>query len=261
VTAEFVDVREVRLSIVMAAHNEEDLIADAVERVLAVPLSVPTELIVIDDGSTDATYETLQAMDHAALRVHRHLHKMGRGKALMTGAAHAVGTHLLVFDTDLAYDPRDIPALLKPVIDGHANVVFGNRMFGMNTLHPSFRRALGRRVTTFAANVMFDAYLSDLHTGMKLIRLTDFHQLRLTEAGFGLHSELTAELLRYGVRPYEVTVSYHGRSRSDGGEIKWRDGVKSLSTLARVRLRRAPTRRRQDSRRASRAEHIVDLRD
>jgi glycosyltransferase involved in cell wall biosynthesis len=248
VTAELIEGREVRLSIIMAAHNEEELIADAVERVLAVPLSVPTELIVIDDGSTDRTYEALQAMDHAALKIHRHLHQTGKGKAVITGASHATGTHLLVLDTDLAYDPRDIPALLKPVIDGRANVVFGNRMFGMNTVHPSFRRALGRRVTTFAANVMFDACLSDLHTGMKLIPLADFHQLRLTETGFGLHSELTAELLRYGVRPYEVTVSYQGQSRSQGRKINWRDGVKCLSTLARVRMRRE-----------SRAENIIDL--
>jgi glycosyltransferase involved in cell wall biosynthesis len=233
------DGRGVRLSIVMAAHNEEDTIAEAIERVLAVPVTVPTEVIVIDDGSTDRTYKTLQAIDHAALSVHRHPHRMGKGSAVVTGAAHATGTHLLVFDTDLAYDPHDIPKLVKPVIDGRADVVFGNRMVGMSTLHPSFRRTLGRRFTTLVANVMFDACLSDLHTGMKLVPRADFHQLRLTESGFGFQSELTAELLRYGVRPYEVTVRYHGGSRSEGTRIVWRDGLKCLSTLARVRMRRA----------------------
>jgi glycosyltransferase involved in cell wall biosynthesis len=262
--------RKLRLSIIMPAHNEKQLIARAIERVLAVPLPIPAELIVVDDGSTDGTYEVLQSMDHPALSVHRHPLNLGKGTAVITGAAHATGTHLLVFDADLEYDPCDIPRLLEPVISGRANVVYGNRMFGMNTVYPSFRYAIGNRVTTFAANLMFDACVSDLHTCLKLIPLAEFRQLRLTESGFGLDSELTAELLRRGIRPYEVAVSYFGRSRSEGKKITWRDGVKCLSVLGRVRMRRTPARLRggsgqpifappTDALHPTRAEHVVDL--
>ncbi len=236
---------ELRLSIVMPAHNEEQLIARAVQRVLAVSLPVPVELIVVDDGSTDRTFEVLQSMDHPDLSVHRHPVNLGKGTAVITGAAVATGTHLLVFDADLEYDPRDIPKLLEPVITGRATVVYGNRMFGMNTVYPSFRYALGNRVTTFAANVMFDACVSDLHTCLKLVPLREFRGLRLTESGFGLDTELTAELLRRGVRPYEVAVSYFGRSRSEGKKITWRDGIKCLSVLGRVRMRRTPADQRR----------------
>jgi glycosyltransferase involved in cell wall biosynthesis len=241
------DPGNLRLSIVMPAHNEERLIARAVQRVLAVSLPVPAELIVVDDGSTDRTFEVLQSMDHPDLSVHRHPVNLGKGTAVITGAAVATGTHLLVFDADLEYDPRDIPKLLEPVISGRATVVYGNRMFGMNTVYPSFRYALGNRVTTFAANVMFDSCVSDLHTCQKLIPLAEFRGLRLTESGFGLDTELTAELLRRGVRPYEVAVSYFGRSRSEGKKITWRDGVKCLSVLGRVRMRRTPAHERRGS--------------
>jgi glycosyltransferase involved in cell wall biosynthesis len=264
------DQRELRLSIVMPAHNEEQLIARAVERVLAVSLPIPAELIVVDDGSTDRTYEVLQSMDHPDLSVHHHPMNLGKGTAVITGAAVATGTHLLVFDADLEYDPRDIPKLLEPIISGRANVVYGNRMFGMNTVYPSFRYALGNRVTTFAANVMFDACVSDIHTCLKLVPLEEFRQLRLTESGFGLDSELTAELLRRGIRPYEVAVSYFGRSRSEGKKITWLDGIKCLSVLGRVRMRRTPAAvrggtgqpthaPRPAALRATRADHVVDL--
>ncbi|MDQ1426013.1 MAG: hypothetical protein QOD72_3511 [Acidimicrobiaceae bacterium] len=241
------DHRDVRLSIVMPVHNEEPLIARAVERVLAVSLPVPAELIVVDDGSTDGTFEVLQSMDHPALTIHRHPLNLGKGTAVLTGASRATGTHLLVFDADLEYDPRDIPKLLEPVMAGRATVVYGNRMFGMNTVYPSFRYALGNRITTFAANVMFDSCVSDLHTCLKLVPLQEFRGLRLTESGFGLDSELTAELLRRGIRPYEVAVSYFGRSRSEGKKITWRDGVKCLSVLGRVRMRRTPAAQRRGS--------------
>lgn len=264
------DKRSLRLSIVMPAHNEEHLIARAVERLLAVPLPVSTEVLVVDDGSTDRTLQVLESIDHPSVTILRHPENLGKGTAVLTGVARATGTHLLVFDADLEYDPRDIPKLLEPVLSGRATVVYGTRMFGMNTVYPSFRYALGNRITTFAANVMFDACVSDLHTCLKLIPLDEFRGLRLTESGFGLDSEITAELLRRGIRPYEVAVSYFGRSRSEGKKITWRDGVKCLSVLGRVRMRRTPMSLRHrtgptrplviDEAHGSRTEPIIDLR-
>lgn len=227
----------VRLSIVMPVYNQQDQLARAVQRMLAVPLPVPVELIVVDDGSTDGTKEVLQTINHPAVSVFCHPVAVGLGAAVITGAGHATGTHLLVFDGDLQYDPADILKLLEPVISGRANVVYGNRMFGM---YPSLRQALGNRLTTFAANIMFDACVSDLHTCLKLVPLIEFRRLNLTETGFGLDTEVTAELLRRGIRPYEVPISYVGRSRCEGKKITGRDGLKCLAVLARVRMRRTP---------------------
>jgi len=229
--------RQVRLSIVMPAHNEERTIAQAISLVLDQPLACWAELVIVDDGSTDATAELIGAFDDPRITVVRHPINLGKGVAVLSGASAAVGTHLLVFDADLEYSPRDIPRLVAPVMAGHADVVYGARLFGMNTLYPSFRYALGNRATTLAANVLFDACLTDLHTCLKLIPLEVFRSLSLTERGFGLDTEITAELLRQGLRPYEVPVSYSGRSRAEGKQITWRDGVRCLSVLGSVRLR------------------------
>jgi len=228
----------VSLSIVMPAHNEELTIEVAVRRLLSVALPCPVELIVVDDGSTDRTSAALRTFDDRRLRVQRHPINLGKGAAVLTGASRAAGTHLLIFDADLEYNPRDIPKLLEPVLAGDAQIVYGTRIFGMNTVYPSFRYALGNRMTTFAANVLFDSCLSDLHTCLKLVPLDIFRRLQLTETGFGLDTEITAELLRRGERPYEVAVSYSGRTRGDGKKIRWVDGVQCLSVLGRVRVRR-----------------------
>lgn len=228
---------DVRLSIVMPAHNEARTIERAVRGLLAQSMPCPIELNVVDDGSTDATYEVLRGIDDDRLHVSRLPVNLGKGVAVLTGAASATGSHLLVFDADLEYHPRDIPRLLGPIITGDADLVYGTRLFGMNTRHPSFRYAMGNRVTTLAANVLFDACVTDLHTCLKLIPLPVFRSLTLSQRGFGLDSEITAELLRRGLRPYEVPVSYSGRSRAEGKKITWRDGVRCLQVLGAVRLR------------------------
>jgi hypothetical protein len=130
--------------------------------------------------------------------------------------------------------------MFRPIVDGTAEVVFGVRMFGMNTVYHSFRYAVGNRVTTLVANVLFDACLTDLHSCLKMVPSAVFRSLRLTRANFGLDSEITAELLRRGYRPYEVPVSYVGRSHAQGKKITWRDGVDCLRVLASVRLRPRP---------------------
>jgi len=143
-------------------------------------------------------------------------------------------------DADLEYSPTDIPLMLEPVLDGRADHVFGTRVFGLNTRYPSFRFAMGGRALTFAANVLYDSCLTDMHTCLKLVPVEDFRVLTLTEDGFGLDTELTARLIRGGVRPYEVPVSYNGRTVADGKKIAWRDGVRCLSILAKVRAERQP---------------------
>ncbi len=169
--------------------------------------------------------------------VHRHSVNKGKGAALLSAASLATGTHLLPFDADLEYAAEDIPKMLEPVLKGRSEVVYGTRLFGCNTVYQSYRYAVGNRLLTFLANVLFNANLSDLHTCLKLVPTALLRKLRLNEIGFGLDTELTALILRRGVRPFEVPISYYSRSHAQGKKINWRDAVKCVWVLLRVRLR------------------------
>lgn len=232
----------VKLSILMPVYNESRTIRSAIERVLAVDYPCPVELIVIDDGSKDDTADILQELTDRGVRLVRHPRNRGKGAAVRSGVTQAVGSHMVILDADLEYSPADIPAMLGPVLDGRADHVFGARVFGLNTRFRSFKFAMGGRVLTLAANILYDACLTDLHTCLKLLPVADFRAVRLSEDGFGLDTELTARLLRGGVRPFEVPVSYDGRSVEDGKKISWRDGLQCLSILVKVRAERYPQR-------------------
>ena len=229
-----------RLSIIMPAHNEDRTIGAVVDEVLSLEMGFDTELIVVDDGSTDRTPLILGQFDDDRLIVHRHPDNLGKGAAVLSGAALATGSHLVVFDADGEYVASDLALMFAPIVRGRADVVFGTRMFGMNTVYQSFRYAIGNRVTTLAANVLFDSCLTDLHTCLKMMPITVFRELDLDQKGFALDSEITAELLRRGHRPFEVPVSYHSRSHVEGKKLTWRDGVECLLVLAKVRLRGKP---------------------
>jgi glycosyltransferase involved in cell wall biosynthesis len=228
----------VKLSILMPVFNEERTIAQAVEEVLLTPYPCDFELIVVDDGSTDATGVLLEAMRHDRLVVHRHGQNRGKGAALRTAVSLAQGSHVIPFDADLEYAAEDIPRLLDPVLKGRCDVVYGVRMFGFNTVYHSLRYAAGNRFLTKLANILFDACMSDLHTCLKLIPLPMLTALDLTEERFGLDTEVTALLLRNGVRPFEVPVSYYSRSHADGKKIKMHDALVCAWVLVKIRLRR-----------------------
>jgi glycosyltransferase involved in cell wall biosynthesis len=228
--------RAVKLSILMPAYNEERTLRRAVDTVLAAEYPCEVEVIVVDDGSTDRTAEILAEIRDPRARFYRHPCNLGKGAALSTGAAVATGTHMVPFDTDLEYSPGDLPAMLEPVIEARCDVVYGTRLFGANTMYQSYRHAMGNRLLTLAANLIYDAALTDLHTCLKLMPLPLFRQLNLTETRFGLDTEVTARLLKLGIRPFEVPVSYHSRSFLRGKKITWRDGLQCLRVLARVRL-------------------------
>jgi glycosyltransferase involved in cell wall biosynthesis len=231
--------RPLKLSILMPAYNEAQTIEGAVKAVLATEYPCDFELIVVDDGSSDATAQILERVDDARCVVHRHPRNMGKGAALHTAAAVATGTHIVPFDADLEYSPADLPRMVEPILRGRTDVVYGTRLFGVNTMYQSYRHAMGNRALTLAANLLFDAYLSDMHTCLKLVPLELFRQLELRESGFGLDTEITAKILKIGVRPFEVPVSYHSRSVEHGKKITWKDGVECLQVLTRVRMRAA----------------------
>jgi glycosyltransferase involved in cell wall biosynthesis len=230
--------RPVMLSIIMPAYNEGRTIARAIEQVLDVPYPCPIELIVVDDGSRDDTADILDSILDPRVVIHRHATNRGKGAALLSGIDLARGTHVVPFDADLEYAPQDLLPLLRPVLNGRADVVYGSRLFGSNTVYQSYRYAMGNKVTTFVANVLFDSYISDLHTCLKLVPVELLRGLTLSEQGFGLDTEITARLLKAGHRPFEVPVSYHSRTHAEGKHLNWRDGVVCMSILFKVRSQR-----------------------
>jgi glycosyltransferase involved in cell wall biosynthesis len=235
----------IRLSVVMPVLNEERTLRLALNRLVHTDLPCPLEVIVVDDGSTDGTWDLLTSLrrTHEGVIVCRHERNRGKGAAVLTGFDVATGTHALVFDADLEYDPEDIRHVLRPVIEGRASTVYGTRLFGRDTVYQSFWFALGNRATTLAANILYDAAISDLHTCLKLLPLSLLRSLDLDEQGFGLDTQITARMLLSGIRPYEVPVSYNSRTREEGKKIGWKHGVESIAILRRERAaaRRRPT--------------------
>jgi glycosyltransferase involved in cell wall biosynthesis len=226
-----------KLSILMPAYNEERTIIHAIDELLGVEYPCDVELIVVDDGSTDRTHSLLAEVRDPRVLVHRHPRNRGKGAGLMTAASLATGTHILPFDADLEYSAEDIPRMLRPVLCGRSDVVYGVRLFGYNTVYRSYRYAAGNRWLTRMANILFDACLSDMHTCLKLMPLSVLRGFSLSESGFGLDTEVTASLLRHGFRPFEVPVSYYSRSHAEGKKINWRDAVVCMWILLRMRVR------------------------
>jgi len=221
----------------MPAYNEENTITRAVAEILSIDYPCEIELVIVDDGSTDGTAVLLSAFHDDRIIIHRHPANKGKGAALRSAASLATGTHLLPFDSDLEYAAEDIPRMLDPVLRGRCDVVYGARLFGCNTVYQSYRYAMGNRLLTFLANILFDASLTDLHTCLKLVPAATMKELSLHEIGFGLDTEMTALLLLRGIRPFEVPVSYYSRSHAQGKKITWRDAIKCVWILLRVRLR------------------------
>jgi len=226
-----------RLTIVVPIYNEVKTAVQVVTHLLELTLPTPIEVLVVDDGSSDGTTEALESLKHPHLRVMGHKENCGKGKAVLTALRHVTGSHVLVFDGDSEYDPGDIPRVIQPLLTGRAEVVYGSRMSGFGTVHPTFTHLVGNRLMTFAANVLFGAALSDLHTCIKILPVPLLHALDLTESRFALDTEISAELLRLGFRPYEIPISYVGRSKEEGKKIKFADAFRCVYVLLKIRFR------------------------
>jgi len=218
----------------MPAHDDATTLGTAVKRVLEVQYPCEAELVVVDDGSTDDTWAVLSALGDPRVRVAEHPVNRGKGSAVRTAAGLASGDYLVIFDAGLEYSPGDILKLLEPVSRGDGEVVYGVRSFG--TAH-SFWFVIGNKVNTFTANLLFNTWISDLHSCLKLMPASLFRELPLKQRRFGFDSEVTALLLARGVRPCEVPVSYQARSREEGGgKLSLADGAAATWVLLRVRL-------------------------
>jgi glycosyltransferase involved in cell wall biosynthesis len=229
------------LSVLIPVYNE----ARTLERLLDAVEERPevSELVIVDDGSTDGTPEILEARDFKVrAQVIRHERNRGKGAALRTAIAAATGDVALVQDADLEYDPAEFPLLLAPIERGRAEVVYGSRSFAAHSAY-SFWFVIGNKLVTLWTNVLFNSYLSDMETCYKLMPLSVWRSLDLKSDRFDIEPEITAKLLKSGHRIYEVPISYAARGRVEGKKLTWRDGVTALWTLWRIRV--APGRARK----------------
>jgi dolichol-phosphate hexosyltransferase len=230
----------VKLSILMPVYNERATLASAVKDVLNVNFPCEFELVIVDDGSTDGTRELYPALaGDPRLNVVLHERNRGKGAAIRTAAEAASGDYVIMCDADLEYSPAEIPSLLAPVLAGQAEVVYGTRTFGSHNAY-SYAYVLGNKGVTTFANVLFNCYISDLETCFKLMPTALYRKLDIRETGFGMEAEVTGKLLRRGIRPYEVPISYKARSREAGKKLTWRDGAEALWILTRQRVAPRP---------------------
>jgi glycosyltransferase involved in cell wall biosynthesis len=225
-----------KLSVLVPVYNEAATVEAALKRILDVDYPCEVEVVVVDDASVDGTGEILARQTDARLSLQTHERNRGKGAAIRTAAASATGDYMIICDADLEYSPEEIPSLLAPVLAGDATIVYGTRTFGSNTAY-SFWYVMGNKLVTLAANVLFDCYISDLETCFKLMPVALYRELAVEAPGFGMEAEVTAKLLKRGLRPYEMPISYRARSREEGKKLTWRDGVEALWILARIRFR------------------------
>jgi glycosyltransferase involved in cell wall biosynthesis len=222
----------------MPVYNERATVEQAVAELLDADLGIDTEVILVDDGSTDGTSELIAQADWPdEVTVLSHDVNQGKGAAVRTALAQAQGEYAAIFDADLEYDPNDLAALLPPLTSGRSNAVFGVRAFDGYTSH-SFLYVLGNKGVTLAANVLFNVYLRDLMTCHKAIRTDVFRQLPLRARGFDIEPEIAARLLQHGERIFEVPVHYKARSTDEGKKLTAVDGLRVIATLLRCRVTR-----------------------
>lgn len=222
------------------AYNEERTLGVMLEHVLVRP--EVGEVIVIDDGSTDSTWSIVSsfAKKDPRVRAFRHDTNQGKGAALRNAIAAARLPFALVQDADLEYDPRDYPTLLEPLVEGRADVVYGVRGFAGQTAF-SFWFVMGNKLVTFATNLLFDCYISDMESGYKVLRTELWRRLNLHGKRFDIEPDITARVLRLGYRIHEVPIRYYARGRAEGKKLTWLDGIRAIGTLLRLRL--TPQRR------------------
>jgi glycosyltransferase involved in cell wall biosynthesis len=228
------------LSIVMPAYNEAATVGEIVPAILAQPLV--QEAIAVDDGSTDGTWKQLQALgkNDGRIKLFRHDKNQGKGAALRTGFAQATAPIIVVQDADLEYDPRDYTKLVRPILDGKADVVFGTRFEGggpHRVLY--FWHSVGNRLLTTFSNMLTNINLTDMEVGSKAFRREVIQRIRIEESRFGFEPEVIAKVCRIkGVRIYEVPVSYYGRTYAEGKKPTWRDGVSALRCILKYNVLR-----------------------
>ena len=222
------------VSIVVPAYNEAATIEELLRRLGTVPFR--SEVIVVDDGSTDGTGDLAAGVE--GVQVIRRARNAGKGAAVRDGIAATTGAIVVIQDADLEYDPKDLPKLVEPLIEGHADAVYGTRLRGGEPQRAHlFWHYAGNRLLSLVTNVLFNTTISDMEVGYKAFRGDLIRGLRLVSDDFRFEPEVTAKILKVpGIRLYEVPISYYGRTVAEGKKITWRDGIRALGALVRFRV-------------------------
>jgi glycosyltransferase involved in cell wall biosynthesis len=225
------------VSIIIPVFNERDSILKVIDRVRTSGVA-PVEIIVVDDGSTDGTSEVLnEAASRGAIRAMRHEQNRGKGAAVATGLAQATGEVAVIQDADLEYDPADLPALLLPIFEDRADVVFGSRFVGGKARYVAYNRhRWANRILTALSNFFSDLDLTDMECGYKAFRRSLLADIQIEEPGFGFEPEITAKIAKKRPRVYEVGVSYRGRTFAEGKKISWHDGLRAIYAILKYNL-------------------------
>jgi len=224
-----------KLSVVIPAYNEKNTIRAVVEKVLGTPYR--KEIIVVDDGSDDGKREELQSLEsETSVRLICKDRNRGKGAALREGFENINGHVVIIQDADLEYDPNDYGALLEPILDGRADVVYGTRFLGGPHRVLFFWHYVGNRMLTILSNMLTNLNLTDMETGYKVFRSRVIKDLSLKSNRFGFEPEITAKVARAKWRIYEVPISYSGRDYEEGKKITWMDGLAALFHIIRFRF-------------------------
>lgn len=224
-----------KLSVLVPIYNERLTLERLLDRVLHAPVSLELEIVAVDDGSTDGSWELLQAAAERDGRIMpiRHAQNSGKGAAVRTAIAHMTGDVAVIQDADLEYDPRDFPLLLEPILAGKADAVFGSRFAGRSRKVLNFWHSVMNQALTMFSNMVNDLNLTDMETCYKMVRADTLQNLRLTSNTFNLEPEITARLAQWGASIYEVPISYNGRSYAEGKKIGPHDAVKAVWQIVR----------------------------
>jgi glycosyltransferase involved in cell wall biosynthesis len=225
-----------KVSFLIPVYNEARTIAELVERVCELPFE--KELIVIDDGSTDGTASILDqlAKGRSEIQVLRQANR-GKGAAVRAGIPHISGDIAVIQDADLEYDPAEVPLLIAPIERGLADVVYGSRLSGGRPQRAYlFWHMAGNKFLSLVTGLLYNTTLTDMETGYKAFRADVLRSLDLRENDFAIEPEITAKICKQRLRIYELPISYYGRTYDEGKKITWRDGVKALRVLIRIRL-------------------------
>ncbi len=229
---------KLKLSIIIPVYNEESTIGEVIDLVQAVDLgSIEKEIIVADDGSTDLTGQVVaRKREHSeVVKVHTSLINLGKGAAVRFGLDYATGDLVIIQDADLELDPNEYVELIRPILDGRTDVVYGSRFMGKARNIPLLTRVANRFLTALT-NVLYRGGLSDMETAYKVFRRDVIKSISLRTVGFDIEAEITAKLLRGGHKILEVPISYNPRTKEQGKKISWIDGVQTIYTLLKYRF-------------------------
>lgn len=224
-----------KLSIIMPVYNERDTVESVIDMVLGAPLTLEKELIVVDDGSTDGTRDVLRGLKKSGMKVVLQDRNQGKGAAIRRGLPEATGDIVIIQDADTEYDPKDYQKLVDPILSGEASVVYGSRQLGDNTF--SYRSFyFGGLFLSWLTNLLYGSKITDEPTCYKVFRKDVIDSIELKCKRFEFCPEVTAKVLRKGIRIVERPIAYYPRSIAEGKKIRWQDGVEAILTLIRYRF-------------------------